>query len=780
VLGNKNNTYLNVILLVIFIVCFNNLSAQDKFAKNFISDSLVHSIYYSNLYEVNEINFIGNEFFSKNYLFDIINTKRTARSLHHKIFEYYYLNLREIDVAPKKLVNAFYDGFKALSHEVKYFNQSLVETDIKIIQEGYNASGYHDCIVYFTFQPNATRTKNILNFHIIENERYKIDTIVYYGLENLDNETKNKINEIEKIKKGTPFSESQIYSEINKINLILLDNGYFYAKYEILPIAVNDKALNDSITVLFTPGVRQKIKSIKYIDSLRNQNEIVQSLKDKLVEIKEDDWFSISKLQNSLNNLNVLGVFESVQIDTSSIFDAITDSTLSFIVRTNYKKQKEWSVGLFLNNTQINNFINFGVEGSIFHRNWGGAAQFGNVYANLQAKNVSRILSGAKSEFEGQIGLRIFQPLVWELENMRISLSGGFYYSYTTINQLFNISSWNFPLRIPIKLTNETYLNQIILDFNFEFQNPVNFLDVQNSLNNNDEPKGNNDYLIRYWQSYNLYQTLYFYLNDPGYKFLTSNSFGLTLIGDSRNHPFSPTNGDYFYGSIDGWNFFLAHPWISGIAKYLRVQAAYSLFQKVEDNSTLAFKIRGGIIKIFDTEKAYIPFDRQFYAGGANSVRGWSSRELHYSVLEANTDTTSKNFILPEDYSTLSNIIGSLGLLEGSVELRITIPKPRGVDEIIADQLSKFGFVIFVDFGNAYNWLAETGVKSDIKWYEYITKVAWAGGIGIRYDTPIGPIRADLGIPIFRPNYNLPDYMVWRARNLFSDIRIHFGIGHAF
>ncbi len=778
-------TVVTKLIIYFFIISSAELFAQLSYDKNIISDTLVKSKYYPDFNEVNKIEFAGASFFSKDYLLDIITSKRSARSIQHDLFEYYYFNLKDLKVTPKLVDTSFYLAIESLSHEIKFFNQQFAETDLEIIKSGYSANGYHDAEVYYTIVPDFSSDNNILTFNITENRRYLIDTIIFSGLDSIDIFSRLKINELDKIRSGTPFSEAEIYAKINSINSILLNNGYFYNKFEIKPILVNPEFFKDSVTVVFSPGKRQRIKSITFVDSLRNQNEVVMSLKQKLVDLKEGDWFSYLNLQNSLNNLNALGTFEFVSIDTSSAFVPLTDTSLSFVISTKYRKQKEWSIGLFLNNTQVDNYVNLGVEASISHKNWGGAAQMGNIFTNLQAKNISRVLSGEKGEWEGQLGVRMSQPIIWELENMKISASGSFYYSYSTINQLFNISAWYLPLRIPIRLTNETFLNQIILDFNFEFQNPVNYVDVIR-LPNSDTITGapvNNDYYIRFLQSLNLYQTLYYYLNDPGIALLTANIFGITLIGDRRNHPFEPNKGDYFIGSVDGWNFFLSHPWITGIAKYFRVQGAYSIFEKIEDNLTAAFKFKAGFIKLFEPDKAYIPFERQFYAGGANSVRGWSSRELHYSVIEASTDTTLKNgyYLTPVSYSLLSNIVGNAGLLEGSIELRYKLPRPRGVDEMISEQISKFGFVAFVDFGNAYNWLAENDfARTSIKWYEYISKVAWAVGFGIRYDTPIGPLRADFGFPVYRPNYNLPDYKIWTTQNVLGDIRIHFGIGHSF
>ena len=77
----------------------------------------------------------------------------------------------------------------------------------------------------------------------------------------------------------------------------------------------------------------------------------------------------------------------------------------------------------------------------------------------------------------------------------------------------------------------------------------------------------------------------------------------------------------------------------------------------------------------------------------------------------------------------------------------------------------KISGVLFVDGGNVWadSWMVQ---PRDLR---------WAAGPGLRYDTPIGPVRIDLGIqlnPIQGLLINgIPEGRRWR---------IHFSIGQAF
>ncbi len=773
--------YIRLILLLSAVMLMNHTHI---YADNYVSDSLYTSRHINGLFEVGDITFVGNKSFTPVELMDAVSTKKNSLSIQHDIFQYYLDNLVLIPQSPKIIKKSLNNALQNLSHEIKYFNEATADIDAQTLWHYYNTNGFHFAEVSYSFIPDPDKGYNVLQFKIVEYRRYLIDTIVYDGLDSVDNGILTKINENKIIVKGDEYSEEKIVNEVNGILTLLLNGGYYYAKLEVRPVSIDTTKVSDSITVVFDTGIRQKIIRLDFVDSLNNQNAVVRNMKEQQLDFKVGDWYNRNKVQSSINNLNTLGTFELVSIDTSSRFRQITDSTLSMLVYTKYRKQKEWGIGLFVNNTQIDNFTNVGVEANIMHRNWGGAAQSGNVFANIQSRDISRVLAGQAGEYEGQIGVRIAQPLVWSIENMRIGATGSFYYSLSTVDRLFNISAWYLPIRFPIKLTNETFLNQIIIDFNFEFQNPTNFLDVYRDFENRTISGQDTMQTARLLQAFFLYENLFNYLNSPSTKLLTSNVFGISLLGDSRNHPFSPSRGDNFFFAVDGWNVFLAHPLISGIAKYLRVQSNYQLFLSINSNTVSAFKFRAGAINLVDDYNSYVPFERQFFAGGANSVRGWLSRELHYSPLEsteyASAGDKSSLLLDQGSYNLVSNVLGSSVILEGSFEIRYTFPMPKGIDEVFAEQISKIGITFFVDYGNTYHWYAASDVSSGMKWYEYLTKMAWATGLGVRYDTPIGPLRLDFGFPVYRPGFYVPDFQIWKSTNVFKDMKLHFGIGHAF
>jgi outer membrane protein insertion porin family len=147
----------------------------------------------------------------------------------------------------------------------------------------------------------------------------------------------------------------------------------------------------------------------------------------------------------------------------------------------------------------------------------------------------------------------------------------------------------------------------------------------------------------------------------------------------------------------------------------------------------VAARVRAGTIDAPAPTDASVPFFKRYFLGGSTSLRGWGRYEV--SPL---TETG-----LP---------IGGLSLLEASTEVRVPFSERLTV-------------VAFVDAGNvgARPWrLDPDGFRADV-------------GPGLRYDTPIGPVRFDLGYQL-TPIEGLivdgkPKTRPWRA---------HVSIGQAF
>jgi translocation and assembly module TamA len=115
---------------------------------------------------------------------------------------------------------------------------------------------------------------------------------------------------------------------------------------------------------------------------------------------------------------------------------------------------------------------------------------------------------------------------------------------------------------------------------------------------------------------------------------------------------------------------------------------------------------------------ADVPASRRFFAGGDNSIRGWPLDGL--GPIDPDTD----------------KVVGGRYIAVGSLEYERKLSGP-------------WSAAVFTDFGNAFD-------------PDYAAEWAQSAGLGVRFATPIGPVRLDLAYAITRED---------------GGFRLHFGLG---
>jgi translocation and assembly module TamA len=140
--------------------------------------------------------------------------------------------------------------------------------------------------------------------------------------------------------------------------------------------------------------------------------------------------------------------------------------------------------------------------------------------------------------------------------------------------------------------------------------------------------------------------------------------------------------------------------------RFARFVAGGSAYRAIDKGKrfVLAGRLRTG--SIVGESTAALPADKRFYAGGGGSVRGYEFQEVG-----------------PLD--GLGDPVGGRSLFEVSGELRIRVSE-------------KFGVVPFVDGGTVF----------DDPYPAFNETLRWSAGLGLRYFTDFGPLRADVAFPI--------------------------------
>ncbi len=207
----------------------------------------------------------------------------------------------------------------------------------------------------------------------------------------------------------------------------------------------------------------------------------------------------------------------------------------------------------------------------------------------------------------------------------------------------------------------------------------------------------------------------------------TLNAIAFNVIRSTAPNPLNSTHGYYLTSQLEQ-----AGHWIRGTYGYSALSGEGRVYLPVTRKNVVALRVRYGTIRPQGGNPAEVPFFKRIFLGGADSLRGWGRYEV--SPLGDG---------LP---------IGGFTMFESSLEMR-------------ANLTGKLGAVGFLDLGNVW---AST-------WRVYFNQLRYDVGPGLRYDTPIGPLRVDLGyqlnpIPGLLVN-GKPETRRWR---------IHFSIGQAF
>jgi outer membrane protein assembly complex protein YaeT len=171
---------------------------------------------------------------------------------------------------------------------------------------------------------------------------------------------------------------------------------------------------------------------------------------------------------------------------------------------------------------------------------------------------------------------------------------------------------------------------------------------------------------------------------------------------------------------------------VPGSFNYYAISADGRHYLPITDKIVFASRLQFGNIRPVGNEPTNVPFSKKYFLGGATSIRGWGRYEVGPLVD--------------------GQPVGGNGMIAFSEELRATL---RG----------NFGGVLFVDGGNV--WADSFGFK--------LGELRYAVGPGLRYQTPVGPIRFDVGYQL-NPT---PELVVNGSPN-FRRWRMHFSIGQAF
>ena len=188
-------------------------------------------------------------------------------------------------------------------------------------------------------------------------------------------------------------------------------------------------------------------------------------------------------------------------------------------------------------------------------------------------------------------------------------------------------------------------------------------------------------------------------------------------------------------------------------AQYLKGDFDFAKNIIIDHRNSLAFHAGIGIAVPYGNAKV-VPFEKRYFSGGANSVRGWSVRNLG-----------------PGSFAGDGNFMNQSGdiKLDASIEYRTRL-------------FWKFRGAAFIDAGNIWTIreyeIQPGGVFEFDKFYK---QIAVAYGLGLRLDLDFFVLRFDGGMKAINPKYKKAKERYPIIHPRFSrDFAFHFAVGYPF
>ena len=189
-------------------------------------------------------------------------------------------------------------------------------------------------------------------------------------------------------------------------------------------------------------------------------------------------------------------------------------------------------------------------------------------------------------------------------------------------------------------------------------------------------------------------------------------------------------------------------------AQYVKGDIDFSKTRFLDRNNSIAWRIGAGVAYPYGND-IQIPFEKRYYSGGANSVRGWSVRSL------------GPGKYVPGDKSTFYNHAGDIKL-DLNLEYRTKF-------------FWKLELAAYIDAGNIwtvkdYDW--QSG--GQFQFNTFYKEIAMSYGLGIRLDFDYFLIRFDTGLKAHNPEKEGKDRWTILHPNFRENFAWHFAVGYPF
>ena len=472
--------------------------------------------------------------------------------------------------------------------------------------------------------------------------------------------------------------------------------------------------------------------------------------------IEPGSLYSVEAINRTYRALGRLNALKSISIDVRPVGNVEGELMVDAFVLL--QPDKSQTISASLEGTNSEGDLGFGVGLDYEHRNiFKGAevlgAKFKVAYESISG-NLSGLINDNYSEYSTELGLtfpKFMFPFLRRSFKRKIQASTAFtvnfdYQARPEYTRVIAGGAWRYQWT-----ERHRRLSHTITLFD------MSVISV---------PKFNDEFFDRITNPLLLYSYQDHLIMRMGYNFYRTNKAELSVLqmGNFQRNVFTiranaETAGNLLYAiskisrqqaDEDGSYKSLGIRY----SQYIKADADYAFTHNIDRRQSVAFHVGAGIAIPYGNSDV-LPFEKRFYSGGANSVRGWGVRTLGPGSYNSN--------------NSLSNFIYQCGDIRFDVNL-----------EYRAKLFWVVELGLFLDAGNI--WTIKDyedqpgGVFKFNKFYE---QIAASYGAGIRLDFKYFLVRVDMGMKAHNPASG-QDHWPLLSPKFKRDSEFHFSVGYPF
>jgi len=605
------------------------------------------------------------------------------------------------------------------------FSQQLMRADTDSIRNVYLSNGFRDAQVTSVVDDDYRDKKNNLfvTFHVVEGPQTRIADLMIDGNQAI---TTSVLLGVIGSTPGQPYSEAIVASDRNNILSLYYNEGFPEASFrkEVIP---GDSPTQTRLIYHLTEGPQIRVSKVLLTGYQYTRPGIIA----RQVEVAAGGPLRESDVAQTQRQLYNLGIFTRVQIAEQNPSGTDTDKT----VVVGVQEGDRYTIG-----------YGFGFE---VQRIAGGSKNPNGTTLGASPRGIFEI---ARNNLFGRAETLSFQARVSTLEYR--------------VAETFTAGN----------LLNHRTLSLQVTGFADKTQDVNTFTSTrfEGGLQVVQKLSPSSSLLYRYFYRRVKASNLASTINPEQIPLLSQptlvSGFGITYARDRRDNPGDPTRGNF--NTVDLSD---AVDTLGSSASFLRGYFQNSSFYSLGRAFVLARSLRFGVEAPlghtiegngpFDPAQCtapppavtpeIIPLPERFFGGGGTSLRGFGLNQAG-----------------PRDPCT-GFPIGGLALLVFNQELHFPMKLPY-----IGNKL---GGTLFYDAGNVYRDLDHISFAWKSPSITNISYLSHTVGFGVRYPTPVGPVRVDIGYQLNPAAYRaiIPPSTTPQTLHL-SHIGFSFNIGPVF